>query len=78
MNLKAQDLANLAMAGLKAKAAGQLQAQGREAMAYSTAFGKDSQHRTPLGDATEIEVDGIKRPALNSNGKPIHWSREGC
>lgn len=44
---------------------------------FSTAFGPESQHRTPLGDITEIEVDGVKRPALNSNGKPIHWSREG-
>ena len=34
-NLQPQDLANLAIAGLKAKAQGQLQAQGREAMAYS-------------------------------------------
>jgi hypothetical protein len=53
-NLQPQDLANLAMAGLKAKAAGQVQAQGREAMAYSTAFGKDSQHRTPLGEPDSI------------------------
>ena len=22
-------------------------------------------------------VDGTERPALNSNGKPIHWSEEG-
>ncbi|MBL8420177.1 MAG: hypothetical protein JNK92_06025, partial [Dechloromonas sp.] len=34
-NLQPQDLANLAIAGLKAKAQGQLQAQGREAMAFS-------------------------------------------
>jgi len=34
-NLQPQDLANLAIAGLKAKARGQLQAQGREAMALS-------------------------------------------
>lgn len=24
-----------------------------------------------------ITVDGVERPALNSNGKPIHWSEEG-
>jgi hypothetical protein len=76
-NVTAQDLANLAIAGLKAKAAGQVQAQGRKAMAYSTAFGKESQNRTPIGDATEIEVDGIKRPTMNSNEMPINWSREG-
>ena len=33
--------------------------------------------KTKLGDKTEIEVDGVMRPALNSNGQPIHWSEEG-
>jgi hypothetical protein len=34
--------------------------------------------KTSLADGvTEIEVDGVMRPALNSNGKPIHWSEEG-
>ena len=33
---------------------------------------------TPLAQGvTEIEVDGAVRPALNSNGKPIHWSEDG-
>ena len=32
---------------------------------------------TPIGGATEIEVDGVMRPALNSEGRPIHWSAEG-
>ncbi len=36
-NIQPQDLARLAIAGLKAKAQGQLQAQGREAMAFSKA-----------------------------------------
>lgn len=34
--------------------------------------------KTPWpADQTTIEVDGKQRPALNSNGKPIHWSEEG-
>lgn len=33
---------------------------------------------TPLKPgATTLMVDGTERPALNSNGKPIHWSEEG-
>lgn len=33
---------------------------------------------TPLpAGTTEIEVDGVMRPALNSEGRPIHWSEEG-
>jgi hypothetical protein len=33
---------------------------------------------TPLKlGATTLMVDGVERPALNSNGKPIHWSEEG-
>lgn len=28
-------------------------------------------------DTTHIDVDGVSRPALNSNGEPIHWSEEG-
>lgn len=65
-NLQPQDLANLAIAGLKAKAKGQLQAQGRETMAYS----KDASQKT-------IVVDGIERPTTNSNGKPIAQTEEG-
>jgi polyhydroxyalkanoate synthesis regulator phasin len=32
---------------------------------------------TPIGKATEIEVDGETRPALNSNGQPIYPTQEG-
>ena len=33
---------------------------------------------TPLAEGvTEIDVDGVTRSALNSNGQPIHWSEEG-
>jgi len=33
---------------------------------------------TPLKPGTTtLMVDGTERPALNSNGKPIHWSEEG-
>jgi len=55
-NLQPQDLANLAIAGLKAKARGQLQAQGREAMAFS----KINQTDTPafkkwFGDSKVVD-----------------------
>ncbi len=63
-NLKPQDLARMAVAGMKAKA-GSMQAQGREAMAYSKS----------LPDT--INVDGIDRPTTNSNGKLIHPTEEG-
>lgn len=34
--------------------------------------------RTPLAaGTTRIMVDGVERPALNSDGRPIHWSEEG-
>lgn len=32
---------------------------------------------TPIGDAQTVTVDGKERPALNSNGKPIHPTIEG-
>jgi hypothetical protein len=32
---------------------------------------------TPIGDATEIEVDGVLRSTTNSNGKPIAQTEEG-
>jgi hypothetical protein len=32
---------------------------------------------TPLGGATEVIVDGTTRPALNSEGRPIHSTTEG-
>jgi len=64
-NLKPQDLARMAVAGMKAKAQGQLQSQGREAMAYSQSL------------PATINVDGIDRPTTNSNGKPIHPTEEG-
>jgi hypothetical protein len=43
-----------------------------------SAFNGPEVATTPLAQGvTEIEVDGAVRPALNSNGKPIHWSQEG-
>lgn len=59
-NIQPQDLANLAIAGLKAKAQGQLQAQGREAMAFS----KINQTDTPK----TINVDGTQAPTSVSDG----------
>ena len=43
----------------------------------SPAFDGPETGNTPIGDMTEIEVDGKMRPALNSNGKPIHPTQEG-
>ncbi len=43
----------------------------------SPAFDGTETGNTPIGDATEIEVDGQMRPALNSTGKPIHPTQEG-
>lgn len=40
-------------------------------------FGGSETASTPLGDAETVNVDGVERPALNSDGKPIHWSVEG-
>lgn len=48
-----------------------------ETLAQSAPFNGTEQATTPIGDATEVEVDGKMRPALNSNGQPIHWSVEG-
>ena len=48
-----------------------------DAFNQSAPFNGTEQATTPIGDATEIEVDGKMRPALNSNGQPIHWSVEG-
>lgn len=48
-----------------------------QALAQSAPFNGTEQATTPIGDATEVEVDGKMRPALNSNGQPIHWSVEG-
>ena len=33
--------------------------------------------KTPIGDTQTVEVGGVDRPALNSNGKPIHPTVEG-
>ena len=64
-NITAQDLSNLAIAGLKAKAQGQLQAQGREAMAYSSPVKIDDLHsefwssiKAGKNDFTKDEIYG--------------------
>jgi hypothetical protein len=43
----------------------------------SPAFDGTETGNTRIGDLTEIEVDGKTRPALNSNGQPIHPTQEG-
>ncbi|MDR2875967.1 MAG: hypothetical protein LBV44_08595 [Methylobacillus sp.] len=41
-------------------------------------FDGSEQATTQLPEGTtHIDVDGTQRPALNSNGQPIHWSEEG-
>jgi hypothetical protein len=72
-NIQPQDLANLAIAGLKAKARGQLQAQGREAMAYS----KINQTDTPafkkwFGDSKVVDADG--KPLVVYHGTNADFS----
>lgn len=49
-----------------------------EAVTYEQPFDGKEVATTPLPEGTaEIDVDGTLRPALNSDGKPIHWSVEG-
>lgn len=72
-NLQPQDLANLAIAGLKAKARGQLQAQSREA----TAFSKINQTDTPafkkwFGGSKVIDADG--KPLVVYHGTNADFS----
>lgn len=41
-------------------------------------FGGTEEPKTPLAEgATHIEVDGVQRHALNSEGRPIHATEEG-
>lgn len=49
----------------------------RSGLNQSPAFDGPETGSTPIGEATEIEVDGVMRPALNSTGKPIHPTQEG-
>lgn len=41
------------------------------------AFDAPETGSTPIGDAATVDVDGKTRPALNSNGQPIHPTLEG-
>ena len=43
----------------------------------SPAFDGPEVGNTPIGDATEIEVDGKQRPTRNSDGQLIHPTEEG-
>lgn len=61
-NLKPQDLANLAVAGLRARAFDQAQ--------RTRLSKKDALPNT-------INIDGVERPTTNSDGKPIHPTEEG-
>ena len=63
-NIRPQDLANLAIAGLKAKARGQLQAQGREAMAYSRGEGVQSSYELPNEQRINRTIDRAELQAL--------------
>lgn len=63
-NLQPQDLANLAIAGLKAKARGQLQAQGREVMAFSRGEGVQSSYELPNEQRINRTIDRAELKAL--------------
>src|SRR5690606_14279544 len=43
----------------------------------SHAFDGPEVGNAPIGDATEIEVDGVSRPTRNSEGRLIHPTEEG-
>lgn len=85
-NIQPQDLANLAIAGLKAKAQGQLQAQGREEMAYSRNEGVQSTYGLPneqLGNRAfdRAELQALRRAAARMErpeaGITFHISQNG-
>ena len=40
-------------------------------------FGGPETSQTPLGNQVTVEIDGVEKPALNSEGRPIHFSEEG-
>jgi hypothetical protein len=63
--------------GRKINAVGDIEMVRYPADQLNQPFNGPETATTPLGDATEIEVDGVTRPALNSEGRPIHWSQEG-
>ena len=53
-------------------------AQGGERFSQEQPFSGREVAATPLKPGTKtLMVDGVERPALNSNGNPIHWSEEG-
>lgn len=52
-------------------------AQQQQLNQSPAAFDGPETGSTPIGDATTVEVDGKARPALNSNGQPIHPTLEG-
>ena len=51
---------------------------GAPAVRSRSPFEGSEEAKTPMKATREtIRVDGVDRPAQNSNGKPIHWSEEG-
>lgn len=63
--------------GKKINAAGDIEMVRQPQNLNQPAFDGPEQATTPIGDATTIDVDGVQRPALNSNGQPIHPTLEG-
>jgi hypothetical protein len=52
--------------------------QGGERFSQEQPFSGREVAATPLKPGTTtLMVDGVERPAMNNNGKPIHWSEEG-
>jgi hypothetical protein len=66
------------LAGARSSMDGEVNGGG-EVMASQNPFDGREIAKTPLAKtAQSILVDGVERPAQNSNGQPIHWSEEGA
>lgn len=52
-------------------------AESQSSSEVESPFDGPERGNTPLGSLTEIEVDGKKRPTLNSEGRPIYPTQEG-
>lgn len=78
ITLNADDLRTMAVAAIKRVGSEQMMARRADTGFYNRAVGATERPTTPLREGvTEVEVDGVMRSALNSEGRPIHWSEEG-
>lgn len=73
------ELQGLLTASLKQLGVGEKMDGGNVTVLSRKPFNGSEIAKTPLDPAqTTIMVDGVERPAQNSNGKSIHWSEEGA